>query len=131
MEQTNLITLTADVVAAYLANNSVNVRDVPNVINSVHASLSDVGQPEAPPVTKTPLVSARASVKPDYIVCMECGAKQKMLKRHLATAHGLTPVQYRSDYGLPATYPMTSPNYSALRRNLAKAIGLGRHRKKR
>ena len=129
MDQSVLITLTADVVASYLANNSVNVRDVPDVIQSVHASLSDVGQPKAAAVAKTPVVSARASVKPDYIVCMECGAKQKMLKRHLATAHGMTPEQYRSDYDLPGTYPMTAPNYSAVRRNLAKASGLGRHRK--
>ena len=129
MDQSVLITLTADVVASYLANNSVNVRDVPDVIQSVHASLSDVGRPIAAPVAKTPVVSARASVKPDYIVCMECGAKQKMLKRHLATAHGMTPEQYRSDYDLPGTYPMTAPNYSAVRRNLAKASGLGRRRK--
>ena len=71
-------------------------------------------------------MSARASVKPDYIVCMECGKKQKMLKRHLMTAHSMTPDQYRKDYGLSADYPMTAANYSAARADLARSIGLGR-----
>jgi predicted transcriptional regulator len=72
------------------------------------------------------VVSVRASVKPDYIVCMECGTKHKMLKRHIKTAHQMTPEQYRADYGLPRDYPLVAPNYSEQRRGLAVAIGLGR-----
>jgi predicted transcriptional regulator len=78
------------------------------------------------PEPKKGLVSVRASIKPDHLVCMECGALQKMLKRHLAVAHGMSPDQYRADYGLPATYPMSAPNYSEQRRALAKSLGLGR-----
>lgn len=73
-----------------------------------------------------PVVSVRSSVKSDYIVCMECGSKQKMLKRHLQTAHSMLPDQYRQDYGLPRDYPMVAPNYSEQRRTLAHSIGLGR-----
>jgi predicted transcriptional regulator len=71
-------------------------------------------------------VSVKASVKPEYIVCMECGRKQKTLRRHLQSAHGMTADQYRKDYGLPDTYPMVAPNYSERRREMAKSIGLGR-----
>jgi predicted transcriptional regulator len=72
------------------------------------------------------VVSIRASIKPDYIVCMECGRRQKTLKRHLQTAHGMNPDQYRKDYGLPADYPMVAPEYSQRRGDMARAIGLGR-----
>jgi predicted transcriptional regulator len=122
-----LITLTADIVSAHLANNSVAVGDVPLVIQQVHGALAGLGAPkEEEPEAKSPAVSVRASVKPDYLVCMECGSKQKTLKRHLQTSHGMTPEQYRSDYGLPRDYPMVAPNYSARRREMARSIGLGR-----
>jgi predicted transcriptional regulator len=129
VEQSVLRDLTAEVVASYVANNSVSFGDVPVVIHKVHASLSALGKLAEVPEKKTPIVSARASVKPDYLVCMECGRKQKMLRRHLQTAHGLTPEQYRKDYGLPDSYPMTAPNYSEVRRRLAKASGLGRRKR--
>lgn len=127
MENEQLVELTADIVAAYVSNNSVSVADIAGLLGGVHKALASLAQsePEGPPV-KTPVVSARASVKPDYLVCMECGARQKMLKRHLQTAHGLTPDQYRADYGLGADYPMVAANYSDRRRALAKKIGLGR-----
>jgi predicted transcriptional regulator len=128
MENEQLVQLTADIVAAHVANNNVAVGDVGNLVQRVYEALSALEQPaqEAKQEEKTPVVSVRASIKPDYIVCMECGAKQRMLKRHLMTAHKMTPEQYRSDYGLPRDYPMVAPNYSEQRRALAHSIGLGR-----
>lgn len=128
MQDEDLVTLTADIVSAHVANNHVAVGDLGHLIRSVHGALAALGQPSAPaaPERKTPLVSVRASIKPDYLVCMVCGARHKMLKRHLARAHGLTPDQYRADYGLPGTYPMSAPSYSEQRRAIAKALGLGR-----
>jgi predicted transcriptional regulator len=128
MENEQLVQLTADIVAAHVANNNVAVGDVGNLVQRVYEALSLLEKPAdtGQPAEKTPVVSARASIKPDYIVCMECGAKQRMLKRHLMTAHKMTPDQYRTDYGLPREYPMVAPNYSEQRRSLAHAIGLGR-----
>jgi predicted transcriptional regulator len=130
-----LAELTADIVSAHVSNNVVAVGDVGNLIAQVHAALAKLGDVSSPvDETKTPVVSVRASVKPDYIACMKCGRKQKTLKRHLQTAHGMSPAQYRADYGLPDTYPMTAPSYSAKRRELATSAGLGRKpglRKKR
>jgi predicted transcriptional regulator len=127
-EDNQLIQLTADIVAAHVSNNSVALGDVANLVQRVHEALSGLGQApaEQEPQRKQPVVSVRASVKPDFIVCMECGKKQKTLRRHLQTAHGLTPDQYRADYGLPRDYPLTAPNYSESRREMAKTIGLGR-----
>jgi predicted transcriptional regulator len=129
-DQLQLLELTAEIVAAHLTNNKVAVGDVASVVQRVHATLAALNAPavQAEPDRKVPVVSARASVKPDYIVCMECGKKQKTLKRHLQTAHGLTPAQYREDYGLPASYPMTAPAYSEQRQAMARSIGLGRKR---
>lgn len=128
MQEEDLVTLTADIVSAHVSNNSVAVGDLPNLIQSVHGALAALAEPPAAvePERKKALVSARASIRPDFLVCMECGGRQKTLKRHLAVAHGMTPDQYRADYGLPASYPMTAPNYSEERRALAKSLGLGR-----
>jgi predicted transcriptional regulator len=128
MADEQLITLTADIVSSHVANNSVAVGDLANLIQQVHAALSKLGVPDttSEPQAKVPVVSVRSSVKPDYIVCMECGTKQKMLKRHLQTAHSMSPDQYRQDYGLPKNYPMVAPNYSEQRRTMAHSIGLGR-----
>jgi predicted transcriptional regulator len=128
MEQETLITLTADIVSAHVSNNNVAVGDVGNLVQRVHEALAGLGQAPAEegPQAKVPVVSIRASVRPDYIACMECGKKQKTLRRHLQTAHQMTPEEYRKDYGLPASYPMTAPNYSEQRREMAKTIGLGR-----
>lgn len=130
MERETVITLTADIVSAHVANNRVAVGDVADLVQKVHAALAALGESRAEeePQAKVPVVSVRASVKPDFIVCMECGKKQKMLKRHLHTAHGMTPRQYREDYGLPHDYPMVAPNYSERRGELARAHGLGRKR---
>lgn len=127
-----LITLTADIVAAHVSNNSVAVNDLPTLIANVHGALSGLGEPAAQPETKQePAVSIRASVKPDYIVCLEDGKKLKMLKRHLMTHYDMTPEQYRAKWNLPADYPMVAPNYAEQRRALAKQIGLGTKRRRR
>jgi predicted transcriptional regulator len=122
-----LITLTSDIVAAHVSNNSVSVEDVPTLISNVYGALAGLGQ--AAPLVEAlpePAVSIRSSVKPDYIVCLEDGKKLKMLKRHLMTHYNLTPDQYRQRWNLPADYPMVAPNYAEKRRELAKKIGLGR-----
>jgi predicted transcriptional regulator len=121
-----LATLTADIVAAHVSNNSVAIADLPGLIHSVHGALSSLGGAPASVEEKlVPAVSIRASVKPDYIVCLEDGKKLKMLRRHLMTHFGMTPDDYRAKWGLPADYPMVAPNYAETRRTLAKAIGLG------
>jgi predicted transcriptional regulator len=122
-----LITLTADIVTAHVANNNVDVSALPSLISSVHTALNGLGQ--AAPVEEVrpqPAVSVRSSVKNDHIVCLECGTKMKMLKRHLMTDHGLTPEDYRARFGLSADYPLVAPDYAEKRRELAMKIGLGR-----
>ncbi len=122
-----LITLTADIVAAHVSNNSVAVSDVPTLIGNVHSALAGLsGGNVAPAVALEPAVPIRLSVKKDYIVCLDDGKKLKMLKRHLMTHYGMTPDDYRAKWGLPADYPMVAPAYAEQRRVLAKAIGLGR-----
>lgn len=122
-----LITLTADIVAAHVTNNSVAVSDLPSLIQNVHGALRSLGKSETPQETKQePAVSIRSSVKPDYIVCLEDGKKLKMLKRHLMTHYQMTPADYRAKWNLPADYPMVAPSYAEQRRTLAKSIGLGR-----
>ena len=126
-----LLTLTADIVAAHVSNNSVAVNDLPNLIQNVHSALTGIsGSRSAPEARPEPKVSIRASIKPDFIVCLEDGKKQKMLKRHLMTNHGMTPDEYRQKWGLPGDYPMVAPNYAEQRRTLAKSIGLGTKRRK-
>jgi predicted transcriptional regulator len=122
-----LITLTSDIVAAHVSNNSVAVGDLATLITNVYNALSGLkpAEPAAEP-TPEPAVSIRSSVKNDHIVCLEDGKKLKMLKRHLATRYNLTPDQYRARWNLPADYPMVAPAYAEKRRELAKKIGLGR-----
>lgn len=122
-----LVTLTADIVAAHVSNNSVAISDIPLVIRSVHEALAGLGPKAEPePEPQQPAVSVRASVKPDYIVCLEDGKKLKMLRRHLMTNFGMTPDDYRAKWNLPKDYPMVAPNYAEKRRELAMQIGLGR-----
>lgn len=130
--QETLVTLTADIVAAHVSNNSVAVSDLPVLIQNVHGALTGLGRAVAEPeVKQEPAVSIRSSVKPDFIVCLEDGKKLKMLKRHLMTHYQMTPEQYRAKWNLPADYPMVAPNYAEQRRTLAKKIGLGTKRRKR
>ena len=136
MSETNaqdevLITLTSDIVAAHVSNNSVAVSDLPVLIQNVYGALAGLRQEAVPvPPKLEPAVSIRSSVKPDYIVCLEDGKKLKMLKRHLMTHYQMTPDDYRAKWGLPADYPMVAPNYAEQRRNLAKKIGLGTSRRR-
>lgn len=124
----DLLKLASDIVAAYVSNNPIPVSEVPGMIKSVHATLGGLttgGTSEAP-TTQKPAIGVKKSVTPEYIVCLEDGKKLKMLKRHLRTAYGMTPEEYRVKWGLPADYPMVAPNYAEQRSAFAKKIGLGR-----
>ncbi len=127
-----LIAFTADIVSAHVSNNEIPVAEVADLIRSVHDALAALtAAPAKLPERGEPAVPVRASVKPDYIVCLEDGKKLKMLKRHLATRYDLTPDQYRRRWNLPADYPMVAPAYADTRRMLAKKIGLGTLPRKR
>ena len=124
-----LITLTSDIVAAHVSNNSVAVSDLPVLISNVYTALAGLDTPVvAEEPMPEPAVSIRSSIKNDHIVCLEDGKKLKMLKRHLMTHYKMTPDDYRAKWGLPADYPMVAPNYADQRRTLAKKIGLGKSR---
>jgi predicted transcriptional regulator len=129
----NFIELTAEIVSAYVSNNTVSAGDIPALINQVHAALSRVsgksGDTAAEPLR--PAVSLKKSITPEYIVCLEDGKKFKSLKRHLRTQYNMTPEQYREKWGLSADYPMVAPNYAAARSQLAKQMGLGQQRRRR
>jgi predicted transcriptional regulator len=129
----NYIELAADIVSAYVANNSVPSGDLPTLINEVHSALLRVGggTVETPAEAPKPAVPVKKSVTPDYIVCLEDGKKFKSLKRHLRTQYNMTPEQYREKWGLPVDYPMVAPNYAKARSELAKEMGLGQQRRKR
>lgn len=127
MDSDIFINLTAEIVSAHLGNNKVNPADVPGLIRTVFDALNATGAPP-PPVeeARQPAVSIRSSVRPGAITCLECGAKFKMLKRHLITDHQLTPGAYRARWSLNDSYPLVAPDYSARRAELTKTIGLGR-----
>lgn len=127
----NYIELAADIVSAFVSNNSVPAADLPSLIGNVHAALQNAGQP-APmqeETKPTPAVSIKKSVSPDYLISLEDGKQYKSLKRHL-TKLGLTPEAYREKWDLPRDYPMVAANYAAKRSELAKSIGLGQMRSK-
>lgn len=132
-QNADFLGMTVQIASAFAAHNSINHSEIPNLISNIHSTLTGLGAPKMaePEVRKEPAVSVRSSIKPDYIVCLEDGKKLKMLKRHLMTHYQMTPDQYRAKWGLPADYPMVSPNYAEQRRSLAKAIGLGTLRRKR
>ncbi|MBC7906974.1 MAG: MucR family transcriptional regulator [Rhodospirillaceae bacterium] len=127
----DLLSLTTEIVAAHVANNTVPVSDLPQLINEVYKTLATVGNAPVAPERPQPAVPVKKSVNPDYIICLEDGKKLKMLKRHLKTAYNMTPEEYRERWGLPADYPMVAPNYAAHRSTLAKKIGLGTKPRKR
>jgi predicted transcriptional regulator len=127
----NYIELTADIVSAFISNNSVPVSDLPSLIGNVHTALRNSGQPapqweEAKPA---PAVPTKRSITPDYLISLEDGKHYKSLKRHLGKL-GLTPEAYREKWGLPHDYPMIAANYAAKRSELAKSFGLGQRRSK-
>lgn len=123
-----LKTMTARLTAAYLRGNQLPVAELPDLIKQIYGKLAKIDEPVPEPTTQIPAVSIRASVKPDRIICLECGKPQKMLRRHLATAHGLEPDDYRAKWSLPREYPMVAAEYAAKRSDLAKAAGLGHKR---
>jgi len=124
----DLLRMTTEVVAAYLAKTEVSADHIPEIIATVYASLRDldVGVPEVKAEPLKPAVSVRKSVMPDYIICLEDGKKLKMLKRHLRTMYNMSPDDYRAKWGLAPEYPMVAPNYAKQRSEFAKQIGLGR-----
>jgi len=127
------IELVADIVSAYVSNNSVPAGDLPGLISEVHLALARVGNgaAEASAEAPKPAIAIKKSVTPDYIICLEDGKKFKSLKRHLRTQYNLTPEQYREKWGLAPDYPMVAPNYAKARSGLAKEMGLGQQRRKR
>ena len=130
-EDLDYLTLSVDIVSAFVSNNPVPPPELPGLIAKVHATLSELSQPtSAPAEDLRPAVSVRRSVQPDFIVCLEDGKKFKSLKRHLRTHYNLTPDEYRQKWSLPADYPMVAPNYAAARSSLAKSMGLGHQRRK-
>jgi predicted transcriptional regulator len=133
MTQTNNIELAADIVSAYVSNNSVPAGDLPGLISEVYNALLRVGSgsPAAPAEPPKPAIAVKRSVTNDYIICLEDGKKFKSLKRHLRTQYGLSPEDYREKWGLAADYPMVAPNYAKARSTLAKQMGLGQQRRRR
>jgi predicted transcriptional regulator len=129
----NFIELTAEIVSAYVSNNTVSAAEIPSLISQVHAALSRVsGKPgESPAEPLKPAISVKKSITPEHIVCLEDGKKFKSLKRHLRTQYNMTPEQYREKWSLGADYPMVAPNYAAARSQLAKQMGLGQQRRRR
>lgn len=118
--------ITAQIITAYVSSNNVPVETLPSLISTVFRALSSLEERPAEVPDLVPAVPVKKSVFPDYIVCLEDGKKLKMLKRHLQSAYGLTPKQYREKWGLPESYPMVAPAYAARRSALAQEIGLGR-----
>lgn len=130
---TNYIELTADIVSAYVANNTVSSGDIPSLISDIHSALVRVSAGQEIPVVlepAKPAVSIKKSITNDYIICLEDGKKFKSLKRHLRTSYNMSPEQYREKWGLPQDYPMVAPNYAEARSQLAKQMGLGQKRKR-
>ena len=129
----NYIELTAEIVSAYVSNNTVPAGEIPSLISQVHAALARVSgkSGDAPSEPLRPAVSVKKSITPEYIVCLEDGKKFKSLKRHLRTQYNMTPEQYREKWALGADYPMVAPSYAAARSQLAKQMGLGQQRRRR
>src|SRR2546430_456924 len=126
-EKSEVIEMTADIVSAYVGNNSVSAADLPALIQSVHRAISGIssGAEAAEAAPKEPAVPIRRSITPDFLVCLEDGRKFKSLKRHLRTKYNMSPEDYRAKWGLAKDYPMVAPNYAKARSELAKQMGLG------
>jgi len=126
IDRSEIPTLTSEIVSAHVSNNATRGDAVPELNQSVFDKLTALASDEPAPTELTPAIPIRKSITDDYIVCLEDGRKLKMLKRHLMTAYGMTPEEYRARWGLKADYPMVAPNYAKKRQELAKKIGLGR-----
>ena len=121
-----VVRMAAEIVSAYVSHNALPAGQVPEAIRAVYTSLSEAKSGEALAEAPVPAVPIRKSITPEYLVCLEDGKKLRMLKRHLSSAYGMTPDEYRAKWKLPADYPMVAPNYAAQRSAFAKKIGLGR-----
>ena len=128
-ENTEAVALTADIVSAYVSNNSVDAGELAGLIDQVHRALTQAteGKPAEPEAPPTPAVPVKKSITPEYLISLEDGRKYKSLKRHLST-RGMSPDDYRAKWGLAKDYPMVAASYSAQRSSLAKSLGLGRAR---
>ena len=118
--------MVAEIVSSYVKKNQIAPADIPALINTVYLSLLAAGKAPEPEQNRTPAVSIRQSVRPNYVVCLECGRRAKMLRRHLRDIHGLSAEQYRAKWKLSPDHPLTAPAYSERRSSLAKQFGLGR-----
>jgi len=125
MDRSELLALTSEIVSAHVSNNAISGSDLPEFISNVYQTLGGLAAP-AEPEPLNPAVSIKKSVTDEYLICLDDGKKLKMLKRHLSTAYGMTPEDYRAKWGLPSDYPMVAPAYARKRQELAKKIGLGR-----
>lgn len=125
--KSEMLAMAADIVSAYVSNNSVSVNDLPSLIQSIHKTIVEIGTggPALTAPAQEPAVSIRKSVTPDHLICLEDGRQFKSLKRHLRSKFNMSPEEYRAKWGLPASYPMVAPAYAATRSALAKASGLG------
>jgi predicted transcriptional regulator len=130
--KSSLVALTANIVSAYVSNNTVGREDIPAMIADIHEALSKASQRNSPAEREDlkPAVSPKKSIHDDYLICLEDGKKFKSLKRHLRTHYNLSPDEYREKWGLPHDYPMVAPNYAAARSHLAKQMGLGTRKEK-
>ncbi|RVT90199.1 MucR family transcriptional regulator [Sphingomonas crocodyli] len=131
MDNRKLANITADIVAAHFLKTRVAMREVPPLLLAIHEVVTRLSRPASDQKAPTPAISIRASVKPDILTCLECGSKQKLLKRHLASYHKMSPEDYRSKWHLPSDYPMIAPNYVVERRRLAAKYELGKKLGKR
>ncbi len=118
--------LTAKIVGSYVRHHTVEAGQLSDLITTVQRALGEVGQPNHPEELRTPVVSVRRSVHPDYVVCLDCGYRGKTLRRHISTRHGLSRDEYLKRWGLRIDHPLTAPAYSERRSMLAKELGLGR-----
>lgn len=126
MDNQDLINLTADIASAYVASNKIEAENVGKLVADIHGALSSLGDQGSSEEAPEPVVPIRSSVKKDHLVCLACGKKMKMLKRHLRTEHDMSPAEYREAYNLSSDYPLVAPDYAETRRALAKKIGLGK-----
>ena len=126
----DLLAFTTEIVSSHVSNNEKDASELPKLIRDVYYALANIMSPQPEEEQLQPAVPVKKSVFPDYVICLEDGKKLKMLKRHLKTAYGMTPEEYRIRWNLPADYPMVAPNYAKHRSGLAKKIGLGMRAKK-
>ncbi len=122
----DILKMVTEIVAAYVSKNPVSAAELPGIIKNVHATLGGFAAGETRALPRSPAVSVKKSVQPDYIVCLEDGKKLKMLKRYLRSRYKLSPSEYRERWNLPGDYPMVAPNYAQKRSDFAKKIGLGK-----